>query len=71
MTCLKESRDNWGTLYPPEEKDPPDFGEEMLREEQYHVAADWLIEMEEYNEFMAEEDYEVDEKGEIKAHEVS
>ena len=29
-----ESRDNWGTLYPPEDKDPPEFGEEPYREEQ-------------------------------------
>ena len=31
---------------------------------QYHVDADWLFDMEDYNEFMCEEDYEVDEAGE-------
>ena len=59
-----ESRDNWGTIYPPEDKDPPEFGEKPYREEQYHVDADWLFDMEEYNEFMFEEDYKVDEAGE-------
>ena len=29
-----ESRDNWGTIYPPEDKEPPEFGEEPYREEQ-------------------------------------
>lgn len=31
---MPESRDNWGTLYPSEERDPPEFGEEIEREEQ-------------------------------------
>ncbi len=56
---FKESRDNWGTLYPPEDKDPPEFGEELDREEQYRVSADWLYETDDYNEIMPEEDFEV------------
>ena len=84
-----ESRDNWGVIYPPEDKEPPEFGEEPYREEQvgpsrnlepscaggkfeitflqYQVSADWLFDMEEYNEFMCEEDYAVDEDGEPQA----
>ena len=84
-----ESRDNWGVIYPPEDKEPPEFGEELYREEQvgpfrnlepccvgakfemtfsqYQVSADWLFDMEEYNEFMCEEDYAVDEDGDMQA----
>ena len=29
------------------------------REEQFRVAVDWLYDMEDYNEWMFEEDYEV------------
>ena len=33
--------------------------ESREREEQYRVAVDWLYDMEDYNEWMFEEDYEV------------
>ncbi len=65
-----ESRDNWGTLYPPEEKEPPEFGEEVEREEQYHVSSDWLYEVDEYNEFLVEDDFMVDEGGQPLNHEL-
>eukprot|EP00094_Tigriopus_californicus_P005291 TCALIF_05101-PA protein Name:"Similar to SMARCC2 SWI/SNF complex subunit SMARCC2 (Homo sapiens)" AED:0.04 eAED:0.04 QI:0/0.66/0.57/0.85/1/1/7/277/1078 len=68
---MPESRDNYGTCYPPEEKEPMEFGEEPIREEQYHVSLEWLMEMEEYNEFMTEEDFEVDETGEPKLNELN
>ena len=35
------------------------------------VAAMWVLEMEQYNEWMTEEDYEVDEGGHKKIHKVS
>ncbi len=65
-----ESRDNWGVLYPPEEKEAPEFGEELEREEQYRVSADWLYELDEYNEYLAEEDFIVDEDGKAVNHEL-
>ncbi len=65
-----ESRDNWGPLYPPEDRDPPEFGGEIEREEQYHVGADWLYEVEEYNELLVEDDFMTDEKGEPVNHEL-
>ncbi len=66
-----ESRDNWGPLYPPEEKEPLDFGEEVeRREERYHVSSDWLYELEEYNEYLPEEDFLVDESGKPVNHEL-
>ena len=36
------------------------------KEEQYRVSVDWLIESEDYNEWMCEEDYEVESNGEAK-----
>ena len=61
---MPESHDNWGVMYPPEDKDPPDMNEEREREEVYRVTVDWLYETETNNEWMCEEDYEVDEAGE-------
>ena len=61
---MPESQDNWGIMYPPEDKEPPDMIEEREREDVYNVAVDWLYETEANNEWMSEEDYEVDETGE-------
>jgi SWI/SNF related-matrix-associated actin-dependent regulator of chromatin subfamily C len=66
----QDSRDNWGTLYPPDEKEPPEFGEELDRPDVFRVSVKWLIDMEDYNELMNEEDYEVDEKGAVKVNEL-
>merc|ERR1712045_1096400 len=60
---MPESQDNWGIMYPPEDKDPPEMIEEREREDVYNVAVDWLYETEANNEWMSEEDYEVDENG--------
>ena len=38
-----ESRDNWGTVYPPEDKDPPEFGEEPYREEQASYSSRCMV----------------------------
>lgn len=65
-----ESLDNWGTVYPPEDKEPLEFGEDVEREEMYRVDVSWLLEMTEYNELLCEEDYEVDEKGQAVKHEL-
>ena len=68
---FQESRDNWGLIYPPEDKEPVEFGDEIDKEEQYRLSVEWLYESDSYNEFMCEEDYEVDDKtGENKDHEL-
>ncbi|XP_017846853.1 SWI/SNF complex subunit SMARCC2 isoform X2 [Drosophila busckii] len=36
--------------------------------ERWRVAASWILDLEQYNEWMAEEDYEVDELGKKKTH---
>ena len=46
-------------MWPPEDKEPDEMMESREREEQYRVAVDWLYDMEDYNEWMFEEDYEV------------
>jgi len=66
---MPESHDNWGLMWPPEEKEPPE-GIPDEKEEQYRVSVDWLFEAEEYNEFMCEEDYEVEENGQNKSNEM-
>merc|ERR1711868_317436 len=66
---MPESHDNWGLMWPPEEKEPPE-GIPDEKEEQYRVTVDWLFEAEEYNEFMCEEDYEVEENGQNKSNEM-
>ena len=38
------------------------------KEEQYRVSVDWVIESEDYNEWMCEEDYEVESNGEPKVN---
>merc|ERR1712156_998932 len=60
---MPESQDNWGLMYPLEDKEPPEMIEEREREDVYNVAVDWLYETEANNEWMSEEDYEVDENG--------
>jgi len=61
---LPESHDNWGLMYPPEDKEPPDMVEAREREDLYRVCSDWLTETEANNEWMVEDDYAVDEDGE-------
>ncbi|BFF89732.1 SWI/SNF complex subunit SMARCC2 [Drosophila madeirensis] len=36
--------------------------------ERWRVSASWILDLEQYNEWMAEEDYEVDEQGKKKTH---
>ncbi|XP_075146460.1 SWI/SNF- related protein mor isoform X2 [Haematobia irritans] len=36
--------------------------------ERWRVSASWIVDLEQYNEWMAEEDYEVDEMGKKKTH---
>ena len=46
-------------MWPPEDKEPLDMMDAREREEQYRVSVEWLYDMEDYNEWMHEEDYEV------------
>ena len=62
---MPDSSDNWGVCYP--ETEPGDGPEEKA--EQYHVSVDWVAESDQYNEWMNEEDYELDEAGKIKINE--
>ena len=66
---MPESHDNWGQMWTPEEKEPPE-GIPDEKEEQYRVSIDWLLEAKEYNEWMCEEDYEVDEKHNNKTNDM-
>lgn len=59
---LPDSQDNWGTCYP--DADTPEEPEE--REEVYHVSVDWLLESASYNEWLNEEDYQLEENGKIR-----
>merc|ERR1711962_576420 len=66
---MPESHDNWGQMWLPEDKEPPE-GIPEEKEDQYRVSVDWLIEGEDYNEWMCEEDYEVEINGEPKVNEM-
>ena len=59
---MPDSRDQWRTMYPeinrgawPEDK-----------ADIYNVSIDWVLDMEQYNEWMNEEDYELDDDGKLK-----
>jgi len=62
---MPESHDNWGVMYPPEDKEVADMGLDRDREDIYRVCVNWLIESESNNEWMWEDDFEVDEQGEV------
>jgi len=64
---MPDSQDNWGTCYP--ENDPSEDPEE--REEIYHVSVDWLLESTPYNEWLNEEDYQLEENGKVKVSETA
>jgi len=66
---MPESFDNWGQMWTPEEKEPPE-GIPDEKEEQYRVSIDWLLEADGYNEWMCEEDYEVEDDGKPKENEM-
>ena len=56
-------------MWTPEEKEPPE-GIPDEKEEQYRVSIDWLLEADGYNEWMCEEDYEVEDDGKPKENEM-
>uniref|UniRef100_A0A1B0AJ93 SWI/SNF complex subunit SMARCC2 n=1 Tax=Glossina pallidipes TaxID=7398 RepID=A0A1B0AJ93_GLOPL len=64
--CLPESYDTWT----PNIFDLPDNVPENPESpiERWRVSASWILDLEQYNEWMAEEDYEVDEMGKKKMH---
>ncbi|KAK3919431.1 SWI/SNF complex subunit SMARCC2 [Frankliniella fusca] len=59
-----DSYDSWNSVELP--VDPPDSP--APHTEAWRVGANWIIEMEQYNEWMNEEDFEVDESGKKKVH---
>lgn len=65
-----DSYDKWDTIELP--VDPPELSDylESLNEphKTYRVAANWLLDLDQYNEWMNEEDYEVDAGGKKKVH---
>ncbi|XP_057376091.1 SWI/SNF complex subunit SMARCC2-like isoform X2 [Daphnia carinata] len=65
-----DSYDKWDTIDLP--VDPPELSDylESLNEphKTYRVAANWLLDLDQYNEWMNEEDYEVDVNGKKKVH---
>jgi len=64
---MPDSHDNWGTCYP--DTDTPEEPEE--RPEQYHVSVDWILDAQQYNEWLNEEDYELEEDGKLKTSETA
>ena len=62
---MPDSSDQWGTMYP--ENEPGDAPEDKA--ESYNVSIDWILEMEQYNEWMNEEDYELEDNGKLKENE--
>ncbi|XP_055901985.1 SWI/SNF complex subunit SMARCC2 isoform X1 [Eupeodes corollae] len=64
--CFPESYDSW-TLNTYDLPDNiPDNPESPSG--RWRVSASWILDLEQYNEWMAEEDYEVDESGKKKMH---
>lgn len=64
--CLPESHDSWLPInfeLPEAVPENPPSPTNVWR-----VSASWLLDLEEHNEWMAEEDYEVDEQGRRKVH---
>jgi len=59
---MPDSSDNWGQCYP--ENEPGDVPEDKA--DTYHVCMDWITEVDQYNEWMNEEDYEVEENGKVQ-----
>merc|ERR1719361_2162964 len=64
---MPDSSDNWGVCYP--ENEPGDTPEEKA--ELYHVTVDWVTESDTYNEWMNEEDFELDEAGKVKSNDLN
>jgi len=65
---MPDSSDNWGTCYP--DNDPGDAPEDKT-DIKYHVGVDWVLETEKYNEWMNEEDYELEESGKLKMNDMN
>ncbi|XP_023343822.1 SWI/SNF complex subunit SMARCC1 [Eurytemora carolleeae] len=64
---MPDSHDNWGVCYP--DSDTPEAPEE--RAEVYLVSVDWVLDSQQYNEWLNEEDYELDEHGKVKPSETA
>lgn len=64
--CFPESYDTWTQNVFELPDNVPENPESPL--ERWRVSAAWILDLEQYNEWMAEEDYEVDEFGKKKMH---
>uniref|UniRef100_A0A1A9ZNX2 SWI/SNF complex subunit SMARCC2 n=1 Tax=Glossina pallidipes TaxID=7398 RepID=A0A1A9ZNX2_GLOPL len=64
--CLPESYDTWTLNNFDLPDNIPENPESPI--ERWRVSASWILDLEQYNEWMAEEDYEVDEAGKKKVH---
>lgn len=68
---MPDNRDTWEKVdLSVIDKVPPDQLPHQLHssDHKWRVASNWLEDMEDHNEWMNEEDYEVDENGEKKTH---
>lgn len=63
-----DNRDQWTKAELPSEKSPSEQIHLHPPSHQWRVSSNWLVDMKEFNEWMNEEDYEVDESGERKVH---
>lgn len=68
-----DSYDKWDVIDlpidPPELADYQDvLAEQLSGGKARHVAANWILDLEQYNEWMNEDDYEVDSSGKKKVH---
>jgi len=66
---MPDSLDNWGICYPDNDNVPDNIPEEKA--ETYHVSLEWILGVEENNEWMNEEDYELEKNGKIKNNELN
>lgn len=69
-----DSHDSWDPIHVPSVEAPetlPPVGDgKKSGGEPWRVSASWVLDLDQYNEWMNEEDYEVDEQGKKKVHKV-
>lgn len=64
-----DSHDSWVNTDIPIELDLPEIPPSYNNDAVWKVSATWALDLEQYNEWMCEEDYEVDDDGRKKIHE--
>ncbi|XP_077301192.1 SWI/SNF- related protein mor isoform X3 [Arctopsyche grandis] len=66
---LPDSHDSWVTMdLPVDAPESPSFDLQLQRTEPWRVSSTWALDVHQYNEWMNEEDYEVDMNGKKKVH---